>query len=271
MKRLALLLVLMGLVAASGAWAQFPVDADVGVWTAHQLGMGLAGVAIADGARAWDTNPAGLSCLNVPAQDSSWSGVVDGTFTKFVDSSDVYNVNYSGFNANSHTGFGFGISHSASGYYGWNMQGFGIGTAFRGGPFSLGANYKRMAGTPEAPAYGLGALYRGHSVNVGLMVDDFNVSTFFTPGIAFGVGKRLTLALDAVDASGVYDGPYYSFGGQYKLNPSWAVRAGHNEAILYGTATCFGLGYCTKNWHADFGYRSGDTISVWALGAGVNF
>jgi hypothetical protein len=267
MKRIALLVVLMGLVATSGAWAQYPMDDDPGAWSAHQLGMGVAGIALADGARAWNTNPAGLSRLDLPAQDSSWSGVIDATYMHW-ESNPVYDVNYSGFNANSNTGFGLGISRVPGG---WNMQGFGVGTAFRGGPVSFGINYKRLAPGGGFVSYGLGGLYRGKCWNFGIMVDNFNEATFISPGIAFGVGKRLLLALDVNDLTSQFLGPYYSYGAEYKLNPSWAVRAGRNDTLFFGTGTCFGLGYKTGNWHADAGYRALTGFNAWSVGAGLNF
>ena len=287
MKSIWIAATLVCLLLAAGAWAQE---------TPRWLGMGGAGIGVADDAVAWLQNPAGLGALNIPVPEGNpWGhdaiGAYGRTDTGWGDKVDVWGITWSGKDAEHQLGIGAGygdIEDSGQSF------GAGFGMNYRDTPFSWGVNVVREE--PDS------ALLDSHTIcnvgfmcrfpqperapiRVGLVVSDvFSETEVDLPGgseggiaLDLGVGwpatDRLLVAVDVTDVFGAWaDGPNLSGGLEFTAgtNDEWRLRAGALDTGD-GHDLTLGAGYVWNNWRVDAGWEDTDAGSFWTVGAGAHF
>jgi hypothetical protein len=274
MKKLVLVAVVLSVLAGTSAWAQLTIGQDPFLMTPRQLGMGGVGIAIADDAGAAAQNPAGLATLNIPVQDSSFSSDLIAFYAD-PPASGAYSGAWAGFSPKAHTGAGIvfsSIIDPGAPY----LYSAGIGTRVKDTRVSLGLEYTRTQFPPWGGGiYSFGAMYRGGTVDFGARIDNFNrgftMPAMFNAGLAWKPSSRLLLSVDATDLSDIFgEGIQYSFGGEFKIIPQLALRAG--SISHFGESnTTFGAGWAFKGWRLDFGLVQDDFSNFWNAGLGLDF
>jgi hypothetical protein len=264
-------------VMATGALAQATLE--LYPLTAREMGMGGARVGVADDAMAWLQNPAGLAALNVPvAQGSDWGSDFIGNYTRLYsgDTSD-WGGTFSTWSPQRQMGFGAGYFRI---YDDTNYFGVGFAKGFGTTPLSVGVNWTQFNDGGSDTLFDVGLMYRfvqpdRGPVRLGLVARDVS-GTFDGPwfdlGIAWPVTTELLLAVDATDVTDqTGDGPFFSFGAEYKFAPSgWVVRAGGFDTGKQ-TDFCAGVGYGQNNWRINVGYMNLTDDNNIAADFGITF
>jgi hypothetical protein len=273
MLRLTLTLAILALLAAACVHAQ-PFDFDPFTMTPRQLAMGGAAIAVANDCGAWRQNPAGLPRLNVPQQEGPLLSDLQINFGSFTEgSSNVWGMNWSGYSPAHRIGFGAGFA-SISEAMSPSWQGVGVGMQIGSSPFSMGASLRRIELPLEDLWYGnVGALIRSGQFAVGVRVDDVTARSgdrYVNAGASWQAGDRLLLAVDAIDATNVIgNGPLYCYGGELKVTPALALRAGSIDDG-FERATSFGAGYEQAGYRFDFAYLDSSGGAFWSVGIASN-
>jgi hypothetical protein len=279
MKHLWLVVVLLCLGVSVGAWAQTPLL--IGLYNPRSLGMGAAGIGVADDALAWAQNPAGLAALSFgPQAGQTWASDVSGAYAA-VSGEDVNFLafNYSGWKPESHWGAGAGLIHLNEGGYSSTLYGAGFGIQIGQHPCSVGANFLRSSGGGST-LVSLGAMHRFRQeglppVRLGLVVDDVTSQqggAYFHLGVAWPATKDLLIAVDGLNITNKYgDGVDIDAGAEYKFGRGDCWRARLGTAHLDGNKLTYGLGYAVDNWRIDAAAVSVDGETLWSAGAAYNF
>jgi len=272
-------------VAATGVWAQ-----SMATFSPRAMGMGGAGIGVADDAAAWFQNPAGLAALNLQCKEGN--EYANDALVGFADQdeSNAWLISWSGWKPSDNIGFGAGygdMEDVASAF------GAGFGAGIKNIPLSLGINVMsvNVDGSGDDPAYddgdddqtilNFGAMYRFDQgegkapVRLGVTADDiteeFDRGVIWNAGIAWPATPELLIALDVNDLSEEIGDATFNGGAEYAfgLNKEWRGRAGLMDD---GDETNFtvGFGYAAKNWRADFAWIDTDPESTWAVGVGIS-
>jgi len=259
-------------VLTSAAFAQF---------SPRSIGMGSAGIGVADDAIAWAQNPAGLGALDLKCQENKlWAADVIGAYGHMNDNS-AWSVSGSGWQP----AMGMGVG---AGYL--NVQdsstaiGAGFGMALKQMPLSLGASVKSV--NPDGPGdtntlIDVGAMYKfpqplNAPIRVGLVARDITdqVKTSFDVGIAWPATPKCLVAVDVVDlADDLGFGARFNAGVEYKFGQmnEWTARIGEFDNGDSNKLT-LGAGYAlANNWRLDAAWADGEGSSTWSVGAGVGF
>jgi hypothetical protein len=277
MKHLWIVAVLLCLGLAMGAWASPAIlEFEFGALNARSLGMGFAGVGLADDAAAWYQNPAGLACLNVPVTEGAgWASDVQGSFADMF-STNFYALNYAGWSPASKWGVGAGGVKPQDGD---TLYGAGVGYGFGNSGFSLGANFMRSSGGGST-LVNAGALFQIKqealpAARIGLRAWDVTNQEggpWYDLGVAWSPVKQFLVAVDAWDLTDEFGGGVTVNGGvEYKFGTSdaWKVRLG--AADLDGYKLTYGLGYGMDKWRVDVGYITAEGEHILAATAGLSF
>lgn len=278
--------VLVCVVLASTAFAQIPVGLSP-----RALGMGMAGIGVADDASAWFQNPAGLAALNVPVQEGeTWGHDLSASYADIVDVVDTWRVSWSGWEPEGNVGVG-------AGYLNINTPGptvvglgAGVGKGIGNSPFSLGLNVVQLQ-TP-GPNFTLlngGAMFRigqgdKDPIRIGVtavdLTDEFNAGVFLNAGVAWPILDGLLVAVDVIDLteqiSGI--GMHANGGLEYRFGSSdeWAARVGVVDFGFSGIDPLItaGLGFGHNRWRVDGAWMEAPASglsSTWTVGAGICF
>lgn len=263
--------VLVCVVLATGAFAQ-----GFGL-SPRSMGMGTAGIGVADDGAAWFQNPAGLANLNVQCQDGKlWANDVIG----FVGDSDdtLWGVNWSGWQPAKGMGFGAGYTSLAGGDE--KTYGVGFGMNITKTPLSAGVSLMHISDGGSDTFGNIGLLYRfvqpGKApIRLGLTVLDVTDQIggpVWNLGVAWPATPDLLVAVDWNDVSDKYNsafnaGAEYAFG----TNKEWRARAGIFDTGDSHKLT-LGAGYALpKNWRVDAAWADTEGHSTWSIGAGYSF
>ncbi|MCE5240904.1 hypothetical protein LLH23_20770 [bacterium] len=284
MKSRLVVAVLVCVVLASGVWAQ-----QIASVSTRAIGMGGAGIAVADDAAAWFQNPAGLATLGVPVKEGNEYG--NDLYFAYASAGDFdgWGLSWSGWKPSERLGFGAGYA-SADDLA--DVFGAGFGAGLKDIPLSAGINVASVDpdGGDEHTILNLGLLYKldlgegKDPLRLGLTVvdlaDEFEVGPFWNAGLAWKPVADLLIAVDVCDLTEEMGDATISGGAEYSFGEAkeWKLRAG-----LLDTSTVAGLmggddehkftagvGYQAKNWRADFGYLDIEPDALWTLGVGVN-
>lgn len=278
--------VLVCVVLASTAFAQIPVGLSP-----RALGMGMAGIGVADDASAWFQNPAGLAALNVPVQEGeTWGHDVSASYANVVDLVDTWRVSWSGWEPEGSVGVGAGYLNVNTPGPTLVGLGAGVGKGIGSTPLSLGLNVVQLqaVGATRTLLNG-GAMFRigqgdRDPIRIGVtaidLTDELNAGTFLNAGVAWPIMDSLLLAVDVIDLTeqissiGIHanGGIEYRFGS----NDEWAARVG---VVDFGISSIdplitAGLGFSHNRWRVDGAWMEAPTSglsSTWTVGAGICF
>lgn len=280
--------VVVCVVLASSAYAQVGT-----AWTARAVGMGGAGIAVADDAAAWFQNPAGLAALNVPCPEGAEYGS-DAMFSiGSVEDDESWSLTWSGWKPADSFGAGAGYFDPA---FGGHAFGVGFGAGFKNMPLSFGLNVTSVQ--TDHPVYNpypdqimdggdyttlnAGAMYRFGSdaspFKVGVVANDLTNELYdtaiFNAGASWMPVSRLLVAVDVLDVTDETEGDMLVNGGV-----EYGFSAGEGRTI-FGRAgladngedhdVTVGIGYAKGPWHLDFAWADTEPDSVWSFGFGVN-
>lgn len=260
-------------VLTSAAFAQI---------TPRQMGMGGAGIGVADDAAAWYQNPAGLGALNIacPVEGKEWAADAVGAF---MDAGDVdgFILTGSGWKPGDLWGLGAGyadVEDAGSAF------GIGYGANWKNSAFSWGANV--VFEDPDAgdsdTFFNVGLMYRFMQpekapIRLGLLIEDITDESdngpFFNLGIAWPAAPQWLVAVDVVDVTDeTDDGPYFSGGVEYSfVGTGWKARAGFADTGDDHDLT-LGAGYAFGNqWRVDAAWQNADADDIWSIGAGFTW
>jgi len=278
--------VLVCVVLASTAFAQIPVG-----FSPRAVGMGMAGIGVADDASAWFQNPACLAALNVPVQEGeTWGHDVSASYASIVDVVDTWRVSWSGWQPEGNVGVGAGYLNVNTPGPTLVGLGAGVGKGIGSTPLSLGLNVVQLqaVGTTRTLLNG-GAMFRigqgdRKPIRIGLtaidLTDELNAGTFLNAGVAWPIMDNLLLAVDAIDlteqisAIGIHanGGLEYRFGS----NDEWAARVGLVDFGIPAIDPLItaGLGFSQGRWRVDGAWMEAPASgleSTWTIGAGMCF
>ena len=274
-------------IATSTAFCQ--IDS---AFSARQLGMGGAAVAVADDAFAWSQNPAGLPNVATSAADGAWGASVAGSYA-FSSQDwngfdlDAWDASASFVDPGKNWGVGGGYFRMSTDDYGIaKLYGFGVGGRFSKAydQFNWGVSVMRLGA--ENRAFGL--KYEPNwemidVVNLGLMYDvrlpemrpiRVGVTVFdvademdrtWTLGASFNAGSRLLIAADFIGAGSTRDRTFV-FGGEYRLCSHFCLRAGDSD----GQFTC-GAGLKHGNLFVDYAHTQKEDERANVVSAGLTF
>jgi len=285
-------------VLAGTAWAQLPVG-----FSPRAIGMGLAGIGVADDASAWFQNPAGLAALNLNCQEGKlWAHDISASFISIggiksspFDSFDAFRASWSAVKPDSRVGVGAGYANVDDLGV---LLGAGIGVGVGNTGLSVGLNVVNLdpffVGVPDETLLNLGAMYLinqgGDKAPIRLGLTYTNATSedlfgvpFSPSGLNFGVSwpitNNLLLAVDVNDLTeSVQDelginqfGIHVNGGLEYRFgsNREWAVRAGAMDLDISAVDTFFtaGIGYQFGQYRVEGAWLSPLEIS----GAPIDF
>jgi len=280
MKSVWVVAVVVCVVLSSAAFAQI---------TPRHLGMGGAGIGVADDAAAWYQNPAGLAALKVPVLEGKKIGIdAVGTYADY-DEADAWAIDVSGWDPAKRIGAGVGYSdiEEAS-----SMFGFGVGVAIKNTALTVGANVMFVdndlmgsspaSTTDDDPTWlNLGFLYKFEQpekapIRAGLVIadlaDESDNGPFLDLGIAWPATDKLLVAVDVTDITDEVDveingGVEYIMGKNNEI----ALRAGLMDNGDDHDLT-LGAGYSFPNgFRVDAAYLNADWDETWSVSVGKNF
>jgi hypothetical protein len=266
------------------------------------MGMGLAGIGVADDSSAWFQNPAGLAALSLSPQEgklwahdlsASYIGIGGPKSTAF-DRIDAFRASWSGFKPDSKVGVGAGYANVDDLGV---MIGAGIGVGIGDTGLSLGLNVVNadpFGGGPDETLLNAGAMYLINQgadkapIRIGLTylnITDEDYGGFFplpsclSLGVSWPITNDLLLALDVQDLTEELQdifgpglpGIHFNGGAEYRFGSSreWAVRVGAMDLDISGVDTFFtaGLGYNFGQYRVEGAWLSPLEIS----GLGLDF
>jgi hypothetical protein len=244
-------------VLAGTAWAQIPF-VPVG-WSVRNMGMGMTGTGVADGAAAWYQNPAGLANLDVtPREGKDWGHDIEASYISLggpksspAEHIDTIRVSWSTCNPEDNVGVGAGYLNMDLPFsFGLSTVGAGAGIGIGNTGISVGVNVINI--NPSAPfpisdetLLGLGAMYSvpmgGRSpIRLGLTYTNVTEEGFWpstlNAGASWAITNNITVAADVLDIlEDVQDtfgpgapGIHWNAGGElaFGRNRQFAVRGG---------------------------------------------
>jgi hypothetical protein len=292
MRAFRITVVLAVLAIAASAYCQ---NMTTGIFSARQLGMGGAGIAVADDAYAWAQNPAGLPNVKSPGNRGSWGFNLAGGLSfssrfQDEDSFNLWNLSVSGVDPTRTWGIGGGWGHE--GEEGWgNSTGYGVGIGTRikseDHPFNVGVSLFHV----EQPRYGyvmpaaatymrlpnetdnmfnVGFMYDikipdSHPIRLGLVIQDVTdqIQRSWNVGASYRAGRHFLIA---ADLDSVASNNNWGAGAEYSFADDWCLRAGdHDGAFTYGA------GYHHGNIYVDFGRDQKNDEETNMITAGFTF
>ena len=286
MKFARIAIVLAVLAIAASAYCQ---SFSQGLVSVRQLGMGGAGIAVADDAYAWIQNPAGLPNLQAPEANGKWrfNTVAGSSFSSHdfdCGELEIRDWTISAVDPNRKWGVGGGLGFFANDADGITT-GWGVGAGTRYGensPWSGGISYANVT-RPRFFMDGdrffetdnifmVGWMYdvrlTDHSpVRLGLVVSDLTdqIQRQFNFGASFWITPNLLLATDFVGI-GSFDRTWNA-GAEYRFPGwNWCLRAGDNDGRF-----TFGGGYRYHDWYADYAHTEKDGQRINAVSIGYEF
>jgi hypothetical protein len=285
------MVVLAVLAIAASAYC---LDLAGGIFSARQLGMGGAAVAVADDAYAWAQNPAGLPNLAPAAEEGRWAinaagaATFSSTYGPF-DDFNIYDLSASALAPDGSWGVGAGWGHEDE--EGWGVStgyGLGVGTKVKSEsyPFNVGVSWFHVR-MPEAVyvteavaarlvddthnLFNVGLMYDvqipDHTpIRLGLLVQDVGdqLGRSWNFGVSFHAGPRLLIATD-LDGLGSENRTWLA-GAEYRLCDDWCARAGDFDGSL-----SLGAGYHHGNFYADYAHQQKNGEHVNVVTAGLTF
>jgi hypothetical protein len=277
MKKTICIVVVLAALACTSAWAQTAF-----VINARELGMGFAGVAVADDAAAVYQNPAGLACLAIKG-DPGQSFVNDIAAT-YLDNTAPPNPNvtreaisWAGFAPASGWGLGafFGTLDLPSTTF--KSYGVGAGKALWNTRFTLGLSFTRMElgflGSGNEFVGGVMFGRPGDCLKAGLRIIDVTQQLgdmTFDAGLAWQINRRWLLAADGIDVTEKYSPISYNVGTEYCINSNWTARLGASN-VSDDARWAGGLGFHKDGWRLDAGYANLPADTFWNITGGVTF
>ena len=291
MKAVKVVVVLAVLAIAASAYCQ---SLTSGLFSARQLAMGGAAVAVADDAFAWAQNPAGLPNAKAPADEGKWGFNLAGStsFSSQFEDFDEFNVSDASIAAVSPSrdwgvGAGWGLMSEED----WgDSVGYGAGAGVRiksNHPFNVGASYfhvkrpryftvvtdatTRVRDDETDNMFNVGAMYDveipdARPIRLGLVVQDVTdqIKRSWNAGVSFNVGRNLLVAAD-LDGIGSFD-RNWGAGAEYSFADDWCLRAGDFDG-----AFSWGAGYHHGRVYVDFGREEKNEGETNVVTAGFTF
>jgi len=297
MKSAWVVVVLVSVLLAGSAWAQFPFD-----WSVGSLTKGLT--PDFSGSTRWLANPAALAVPGMePQEGNEWAHDVSASYTSLGgpktspwESVDLVFGSWSSYNPEKGVGVGAGFADLQ---FAGRAIGGGVGVRIGHTGLSVGANLLHFAPDPipwEQTVLDVGAMY---AFNQG---DDrgpllLGVSAFdatgelpaFTPIYNaqgwWPVTNRLRLGGEVRDITGEIPGlnTPWSAGGEYDFSTDWTLRLGVLDWGVSGLDIQFAGGLCYNfgRYRVEGGVASpvdGTAIPpgvdmnwTWTVGGGVSF
>ena len=291
MKGFKIAVVLAALAIAASAYCQ---DLTAGFFSARQLGMGGAAIAVADDAFAWAQNPAGLPNVKAPGTRGSWGFNLAGSLSfssqfENHDSFNLWDLSASAVDPTRTWGVGGGWGHeSEEGWGNTTAYGVGIGTRIKSEdhPFSVGLSlfhvdrprygyvgipgtYTRFANETDN-LFNVGLMYDikipdSHPIRVGLVIQDVTdqLQRSWNAGASYRAGRHFLIA---ADLDSVASNNNWGLGAEYSFADDWCLRAGdHDGAFTYGA------GYHHGNIYVDLGRQTKNQEETNVITAGFTF
>jgi len=281
--------VLVCVVLATGAWAQF------GGFSPRAMAMGGASIGVADDAAAWAQNPAGLAALtNVPVREGAEYG--NDMLFAYANTNEQNNwgLTWSGWKPSANFGYGVGYADPAAVT---SVFGVGFGAGFSNTPLSAGINLLKVDDfVTYTPGAYVPQLFGGHMttniLSAGLMyrisqgegkapirlgativdiANDLPIGPIYNVGVGWKPSNNLLVAVDANDLSDeMNQGILVNGGIEYALHTgpqTWFGRAGLMDNGDEHKATV-GMGYKCGQWRWDFSWVDADPDATWSVGVG---
>jgi len=268
--------------------------------SARQLGMGGAGIAVADDAFAWTVNPAGLANLaSKPKEGAKWSWDVAGSYgqSNSIDFGPVdekvkyWDIDFGACDPAAGMGFGGGWAEGKIDPVKADIYGAGFGMKLRSEAckgLSWGVNVQRAkvdvdTGDPDddfsgsKTLFNAGLMYEvpiaeGKAIKLGLVVNDVTdelgdavgggpVGSFIGRTWSMGVALPVSDKLTlAIDNRGVGETLHIWNAGLEWKSNGWAARVGDWDGSL-----TLGAGYKGTNWFVDAAYGNAPINKVMGL------
>lgn len=290
-------LVIVALAVATAAMGQsvntassssYMGSAERGAMSSRAVGMGGAVVGVANDARAWVFNPAGLPGINLTAEPGgSWDGLAGIAWgTNRGTKNDTMSLSASMKRTpDSNWGVGVGYLDSEKAF---SAMGAGYGYQFKDSPLCVGASVYRVdpdfVGASAETAFDLGFMYSfaiedREPVKVGAVIRDVTQDLFagakrtFDAGASWKVAPQWLVAVDITDITDESNaGPFISGGAEYTFgtNMEWQARAGFADDGQDHNLT-LGAGYNFGKWSVDAAFVNIKGGDFWTIGGSVGF